>query len=74
MSQAEIAKTSDRNWPPLALCVMPLFIGLMTFYRVAQSPQFESYRTMHVVQLLVSGAGIGVALVCFFLWALRRRS
>jgi hypothetical protein len=74
MSKAEMAKASDRKWPPLALCVIPLFIGLTGFYRVAQSPQFESYRTMHVVQLLVSGAGIGVALVCFFMWAMHRRT
>jgi hypothetical protein len=30
---------------------------------VMQGPQFESYRTLHVIQLVASGACIGAALV-----------
>jgi hypothetical protein len=54
--------------------IIALFFGLLGFYRVAQSPHFESYRTMDVVQLLVSGAGFGVALVGLVLWLVRPRA
>jgi hypothetical protein len=53
---------SNRKWPPVWAGIFPLWIGLLGLYRVIDSPQFESYRTMHVIQLLVSGAGFGVAL------------
>ena len=47
---------SNRQRPPLVVWIIPLLVGLLGFYRVTQSPQFESYRTVDVVQLLVSGA------------------
>ncbi len=52
----------NRKRPPVVVFIIPLYIGLLVFYRVTQSPQFESYRTVDVVQLLVSGAGFGAAL------------
>jgi hypothetical protein len=48
--------------------IIALFFGLLGFYRVTQSPHFESYRTIDVVQLLVSGAGFGVALTVLIFW------
>ena len=35
------------------------------------SPQFESYRTLHVIQLVVSGAGFGVALTFLMIMLVR---
>jgi hypothetical protein len=43
------------------------------YYRVTQSPQFESYRTLDVVQLLVSGACFGAALTGLIVMLLRPR-
>ena len=59
---------ADRKRPPAVMWIIALFFGLLGFYRVTQSPQFESYRTVDVVQLLASGAGFGVALVGLILW------
>ena len=39
---------SDRKRPPVVVFIIPLFIGLLGFYRVTQSPQFESYRTQDI--------------------------
>ena len=48
---------ADWKRPPVVVLIIPLFIGLIGFYRLTQSPQFESYRTVDIVQLL----GFGVA-------------
>ena len=48
---------------PIVIWMIPLFIGIAGFYRVTQSPRFELYRTVDVVQLLVSGACFGATLV-----------
>jgi hypothetical protein len=53
--------------------IIPLFFGLIGFVRVTQSPQFESYRTMHVVQLLVSGACFGAVLTGLMVMLLQPR-
>ena len=47
----------NRKRPPVVVFIISLYIGLLGFYRVTQSPQFESYRTVDVAQLL----GFGVA-------------
>jgi hypothetical protein len=57
----------------LVVFIIPLYFGLLGFYRVTQSPQFESYRTMDVIQLLVSGAGLGVALTGLIMMLFRPR-
>jgi hypothetical protein len=57
----------------LVVFIIPLYFGLLGFYRVTQSPQFESYRTMDVVQLLLSGAGLGVALTGLLMMLFRPR-
>jgi hypothetical protein len=63
MSESAEGRVSHPNRPPVALIIFALFIGLSGLFRVMGSPHFESYRTMDVVQLLVSGAAIGVALM-----------
>jgi hypothetical protein len=65
---------AGRKRPPAAMWIMALFFGPLGFYRVAQSPDFASYRTLHIVQLLASGAGVGVALVGLILWLVRPRA
>ena len=64
---------SNRKRPPVVVFIIPLYFGLLGFYRVTQSPQFESYRTMDVVQLLVSGAGFGAAVTGLIVMLLRPR-
>lgn len=63
----------NRKRPPVVVFIIPLYFGLLGFYRVTQSPQFESYRTMDVVQLLVSGAGLGAALTGLIVMLFRPR-
>ncbi len=53
--------------------IVPLFFGLLGFLRVIESPQFESYRTLHVIQLLVSGACFGATLTGLLVMLLRTR-
>jgi hypothetical protein len=43
--------------------MIPLLVGLVGFNRVTQSPQFELYRTVDVVQLLGSGVCFGATMV-----------
>jgi hypothetical protein len=65
---------SNRKRPPVVVFIIPLVIALLGFSRVTQSPQFESYRTVDVVQLLGSGTCIGAAMVGLILWLLRPRT
>jgi hypothetical protein len=65
---------SNRKRPPVVVWIMPLLIGLLGFNRVMQSPQFESYRTVDVIQLVVSGAGFGVALTGVMFTLVRPRT
>jgi len=73
MSVSDASRVSSRRHPPVAVLIIALFIGLLGLFRVMQSPQFESYRTLDVIQLVVSGAGFGVALFGFMVWLLRPR-
>lgn len=57
----------------MMLFFFPLMIGLIGLFRVVQGPHFASYRTIDVAQLLVSGAGLGVALVILMFTLLRPR-
>jgi hypothetical protein len=74
MSVSEGGRTSNRKRPPVVLFIMPLFIGLLGFYRVTQSAQFESYRTVDVIQLAVSGACFGAALTGVMFMLLQPRT
>ncbi len=74
MSTSEDTNRSNRKRPPLVMCIFPLLIGLAMLSRVMVSPQFESYRTMHVVQLIVAGAGFGVAWTILMFAIVRRNN
>jgi hypothetical protein len=63
----------NRKRPPVVVFIIPLFIGLLGFSRMTQSPQFESYRTLDVVQLIGSGACFGAALTGWIVMLLRPR-
>ena len=52
-----------RKRPPIVLWIIPLLIGLAGWYRVTQSPMFQSYRAVDIVQLLASGACVGATVV-----------
>ena len=41
-----------RKRPPMVVWIIPILIGFAGFYRVTQSPSFEVYRAVDVVQLL----------------------
>jgi hypothetical protein len=51
--------------------IVLLFIGLTGFYRVATNAHFASYRTVDVIQLLVSGVGFGVTPMGVIFWIVR---
>ncbi len=53
----------DGKRPPIVVWIIPLLIGCAGFYRVAQSPSFEMYRAVDIVQLLGSGVCFGAAMV-----------
>ena len=53
----------DGRRPPIVIWILPLLIGVAGFYRVTQSPSFEMYRTVDIVQLLGSGVCFGAAMV-----------
>jgi hypothetical protein len=73
MSTSEKGGTTGRKRPPIAVFIILLFIALIGFYRVTQSPRFESYRTVDVIQLVTSGAGFGAALTGLIVRLLRPR-
>lgn len=74
MPLSEEGRMSNRKRPPFVVFIIPLVIGLLGFSRVSQSAQFESYRTVDVIQLLVSGACFGAALTGFMVSLLRPRT
>jgi hypothetical protein len=74
MSVSEGGRMSNRKRLPVVVWIMPLLIGLLGFNRVMQSPQFESYRTVDVIQLVASGAGFGVALTGVMFTLVRPRT
>jgi len=53
----------NRKRPPIVVWIVPLLIGLAGFYRVTQSPMFELYRAVDIVQLLGSGMCFGATMV-----------
>jgi hypothetical protein len=53
----------DRKRPSIIVWIIPLLIGFVGFYRVTQSPSFEIYRAVDIVQLLGSGVCFGAAMV-----------
>lgn len=53
----------DRKRPSIVVWIIPLMIGFVGFYRVTQSPSFEMYRAVDIVQLLGSGVSFGASMV-----------
>jgi hypothetical protein len=53
----------DGKRRPFAVWIIPLLIGFAGFYRVTQSPNFEMYRAVDIVQLLGSGVCFGAVMV-----------
>jgi hypothetical protein len=55
-----------------SVIALPLLFGVIGLANVMRQPRFESFRTVDVFQLIVSGMCFGVALSALF--ALLRRS
>jgi predicted metal-binding protein len=53
----------DRKRPPIVVWIIPLLVGFAGFYRVTQSPNFEMYRAVDIVQLLGCGVCFGAVMV-----------
>ncbi len=53
----------DRKRPPIVVWMMLLLLGLAGFYRVTQSPHFDLYRAVDIVQLMGSGVCFGATMV-----------
>ena len=47
----------------VAMAVFAACTGLMSFFRVAGNPRFETYHTLDVIRLMTAGAGLAVGLV-----------
>lgn len=63
-SIAESGATTGRKRPAVILYFLLLpAVGLQQFFRVMDSPQAGSYRTIDIVRLLLAGACFGVVLV-----------
>jgi hypothetical protein len=64
---------AERKRPPIALVLLPLFLGLMIMFSVLQRPQVASYRTVDVITLVGCGACIGAGLAGVGVWFVRGR-
>ncbi len=53
----------DGKRPPILVWIIPVLIGAIGFHRATQSPVFEMYRAVDIVQLLGSGVCFGAAMV-----------
>jgi hypothetical protein len=62
---------ADRRRPPIVVFIIVLVIGLIGLFSVTRSPDFDSYRTVHVITLIASGACFGAATVGIFVSLLR---
>lgn len=71
MPVPEASHVSSRRHRPVAVLSIVLFTGLLGLFRVIESPRFEVYRTLDVIQLVASGASFGAALFGFMVWLLR---
>ena len=47
---------------PMVVWIIPLFFGMAELFRVMQSPTFNLYRAVDVVQLLGSGVCFGATM------------
>ena len=53
----------DRKRRPVVVWIIPLLVGFAGFYRAMQSPNFEMYRAVDIVQLLGCGVCFGAAML-----------
>lgn len=53
----------ERKATLIVTWLIPLIIGFVGVYRVMQSPSFEMYRAVDIVQLLGSAACFGATMV-----------
>jgi hypothetical protein len=61
--------------PPVVMFIIfALIIGLTGLFRVAGKPRFESYHTLDVAQLVLSGACFGAALAISIFTILQPRN
>jgi hypothetical protein len=75
MSVSEEDRTHKRKRPPVVMFIIfALIIGLTGFFRVAGKPRFESYYTLDVAQLVLSGACFGAAIAISIFTILRPRN
>ncbi len=58
---------TDRKKPMAALSLILLAVELSGFYRVTQSPNYATYRSVDMVQLTGCGVCVGVAMVMIFM-------
>jgi len=65
---------ADRRRQAIVAWMSPLLIGLFGLFRVMQSPRFEAYHTVDVVQLIASGACFGVSIAGVVILLRRRGS
>jgi hypothetical protein len=63
----------ERKRPPIVIFLVPLVIGVIALGNVMESPQFESYRTLHVIQLVAAGACFGASITGMVATLARRR-
>jgi hypothetical protein len=54
---------ANRKRPPIVVLLIMLIVGFGGVYKVTQSPNFQMYRAVGIVQLLGSGVCFGVAMV-----------
>ena len=65
---------TNRKRPPAVIWITPIVFALACFYRVTQSPSFEMYRTVDIVQLLATGVCLGAAMVGIVVSVVRGRN
>jgi hypothetical protein len=63
---------ADRKRPPVVVWIIVLMIGLAGLYRVTQSPHYETYRRVDIVQLLGSGMCFGAVMAGVIFTIIRR--
>lgn len=73
MTKSDEESGAGRKRRVVVAFMVPLFFGLTGLLRVMESPQFPTYRTLHVVQLLLSGACFGGLLLATIFMLLRPR-
>jgi hypothetical protein len=64
---------ADRKRSPVVVWIIVLMVGLAGLRQVTQSPSYDLYRTVDIVQFLGSGACFGAVLTGVIFTVMRRR-